>query len=143
MVRALRERLIAALAAIVGAVILVTGGSDAARATSATLVAAHAPPPVPPTPKVAATRVGARVRITYSFAVWPRNLDRRPVLLLTSVKASEPRYSPYMKRHRISSQKGTPWQPLGLGSAPFKLFAAAYSRLGRSSPTVSTRVTNG
>jgi hypothetical protein len=100
-------------------------------------------PAAPPKPTVAATRVEDRVRISYSFSVWPRAADRRPVMLLTAVKASEPRYSPYMKRHRISTRKGIVWQPLGLGSAPFKLYAAAYSRTGRSSPTVSTRVRNG
>jgi hypothetical protein len=32
------------------------------------------------------------------------------------------------------------WQPLGLGKAPFKLYAAAYSREGRSSKTVTVRI---
>lgn len=100
-------------------------------------------PPMPPKPTVAATRVGKRVRISYSFAVWPSDADRRPVQLITAVQSSGSRSGPLHKEHRISARRGVVWQLLGLGSPPFKLYAAAYSRLGRSSPLVSVRVRNG
>jgi len=101
------------------------------------------PAPPPPAPRVVATRRGQRVRIAYSFSVWPKVVAQRPVLLLTSVQSSGTRYAPYMKRHRISTRKGVVWQPLGLGTAPFKLYAAAYSRQGRSSKTVVVPVRPG
>jgi len=98
---------------------------------------------VPPAPSVVAVRTGKRVRIAYSFRVWPRAEAQRIVLLLTAVQSSDPQLPPYMKRHRISTRKGVVWQPLGLGKAPFKLLAAAYSREGRSSRTVTVRVRSG
>jgi len=101
------------------------------------------PRPVPPAPRVVATRIDQRVRIAYSFSVWPKDPDRRPVLLLTAVQSSGTRYAPYMKRHRISKRSGVVWQPLGLGTAPFKLYAAAYSQQGRSSKTVLVPVRPG
>lgn len=60
----------------------------------------------PPAPQIVATRAGKRVRIAYSFPVWP-NDSRRPVMLLTSVQSSGPRYAPFMKRHRFRS--GPEW----------------------------------
>lgn len=83
------------------------------------------------------------MRIAYSFPVWPKAEAQRPVLLLTAVQSSELRYAPFMKRHQISVRKGVVWQPLGLGKGPFKLYAAAYSRQGRSSKTVMVRVRSG
>jgi hypothetical protein len=100
-------------------------------------------PPRPPAPTVVATRVGKRVRVAYSFSVWPRNSDRRPIMLLTAVQAANPRYTPFTKRHRITARRGVVTQPLGLGPAPFKLHAAAYSKAGRSSKTVTVRVGTG
>jgi hypothetical protein len=97
----------------------------------------------PPAPKVSATRVGQRVRIAYSFPSWPKGADRRPVMLLAVVKSSEARYAPLMRRHRISTRKGTVSQPLGIGKGPYKVYAAAYSRTGRSSATVMARVKAG
>ena len=97
----------------------------------------------PPAPKIRATRVGKRVRVAYSFRVWPSNHARRPVVLLTSVKSSGTRFAPYMKRHGISTRTGVVYQPLGLGRAPFTLYAAAYSRQGASSASVKVRVSNG
>ncbi len=97
-------------------------------------------PARPPAPKIVATRTEKRVRIAYSFAVWPSNPERRPVTLITSVQPSERRFSPLVHRYRVTARSGTYTRPLGLGSPPFKLFAAAYSRQGRSSTTVMVRV---
>jgi hypothetical protein len=65
------------------------------------------------------------------------------VMLLAVVKSSEARYAPLMRRHRISTRKGTVSQPLGIGKGPYKVYAAAYSRTGRSSATVMARVKAG
>ena len=97
----------------------------------------------PPAPRIVAMRIGKRVRVAYSFSVWPADPARRPVTLITSVLGSARRDSPLTDRHRISSRKGSYYRPLGLGKAPFKLFAAAYSREGRSSPTVTVHVRGG
>jgi hypothetical protein len=96
----------------------------------------------PPAPKVVATRVGKRVRVSYSFSVWPTG-PRRPATLITSVQPSEGRFAPLVHRHRLTARKGTFMRPLGLGSAPYKLVAAAYSNTGRSSPLVMARVRTG
>lgn len=120
--------------------VLVAAGAGATDQSVAMRIHRDALPPVPPAPNVAATRADSRVRITYLFSVWPNDLNRRPVMLLTAVQSSGTRYTPYAQRHAISKQRGVVWQPLGLGKAPFKLFAAAYSRLGRSSVTVTVRV---
>ena len=140
--RSLRLCVVASLAALVG-VPATPAATGAAGSPAAVLLGRQTIPPVPPKPTVVATRVGKRVRISYSFAVWPSDADRRPVVLLTAVQSSGTRYAPFMKRHSISARTGLVWQPLGLGDAPFKLYAAAYSRLGRSSPTVSVRVRQG
>ena len=134
--------LVVSVSVVVGALgtAVATG---AARLPSSASLQAQTLPPIPPKPTVAATRVGKRVRISYSFAVWPSNADRRPVQLITAVQSSGTRYGPLHKEHRISARRGVVWQPLGLGRPPFKLYAASYSRLGRSSPTVSVRVRNG
>jgi hypothetical protein len=137
-----RLLLIVALAIIVGA-LGTAAATGAARSPSSASHAEQTLPPTPPKPTVAATRVGKRVRISYSFAAWPTDADRRPVQLITAVQSSGTRYGPLHKEHRISARKGVVWQPLGLGSPPFKLYAASYSRLGRSSPTVLVRVRNG
>lgn len=141
MTRSLRPIVVAALAVLVA--MLATAAANAAERSPAAALERQALPLVPPKPAVSATRVGKRVRISYSFAVWPSDPDRRPVMLLTAVQSSGTRYAPFMKRHRIATRKGLVSQPLGLGNAPFKLFAAAYSRLGRSSPTVSVRIRQG
>jgi hypothetical protein len=106
-----------------------TGGSSASAGS-------------PPAPRIVATRVRDRVRIAYRFASWPRG-ENRPAMLLTAVQSSGTRYSPYMKRHRISARSGVVYQPLGLGKAPFKLHAASYSRDGTSSKTITVRVRGG
>jgi hypothetical protein len=132
----------ASVASLAVALVAITAAAGAEQVPSVALLDLQTLPPVPPKPTIAATRFGKRVRISYSFAIWPSDPDRRPVMLLTAVQSSGTRYSPYTKRHRISTRKGVVWQPLGLGSAPFKLHAAAYSRF-RSSPTVTVPVRNG
>lgn len=132
----------ASLASLAALLVATSAALGAEQLPSVALLDRQALPPVPPKPTISATRVGKRVRISYSFAVWPSDPDRRPVMLLTAVQSSGTRYVPLMKRHRISTRKGVVWQPLGLGSAPFKLYAAAYSRF-RSSPTVTVPVRNG
>lgn len=125
------------------AAILVATANGAGSVQTNAVLDRQTLPPAPPKPKVSGTRIGERVRVTYSFATWPKAADRRPVMLLTVVRSSDPRKSGLMRRHRISTRKGVVWQPLGLGGAPFRLYAAAYSRTGRSSPTVSAPVRNG
>jgi hypothetical protein len=96
-----------------------------------------------PTPEVTASRVGKRVRISYNFLKWPTTKGRRVVVLLTSVQSAGNRYAPFFKRHRISARRGVVWQPLGMGNAPFKLHAAAYSEGGASSRTVTVKISGG
>lgn len=132
----------ASLASLAAIFIATSAAIGAEQLPSAALLDRQALPPVPPKPTISATRVGKRVRISYSFAVWPSDRDRRPVMLLTAVQSSGTRYGPLHREHNISKRRGVVWQPLGLGSAPFKLYASAYSRL-RGSPTVMVPVRNG
>ncbi len=115
-------------------VLVVTPGTSGARPGYSAVV--------PPAPSIVATRVGQRVRIAYSFRVWPTTPARRIVSLLTAVQSSGPRYGPLHKQHRIRTRSGVVWQPLGLGRGPFMLYAAAYTREG-SSRTVKVRVRGG
>lgn len=139
MARSWRITLVASLVGV-PLVLVAAGAAWAGGQPFSALLDRQTLPPPPPKPTVTATRIEKRVRIVYSFSVWPRDADRRPVVLLTAIQSSGTRYAPYMERHAISKRSGVVWQPLGLGSAPFELFAAAYSRTGRSSPTVSVRV---
>jgi hypothetical protein len=133
---------VASVASLTAALVASPAATGAEQLPSVALLERQALPPVPPKPRITATRVGKRVRISYSFAVWPSDPDRRPVQLITAVQSSGTRYGPLHKEHRITKRRGVVWQPLGLGSAPFKLHAAAYSRF-RSSPTVTVLVRNG
>jgi hypothetical protein len=142
MSREVRLCVLASIASLAAALVATTPAAGGERFPSVALLDRQALPPVPPKPRVTATRVGKRVRISYSFAVWPSDPDRRPVMLLTAVQSSGTRYGPLHKEHRISKRTGVVWQPLGLGRAPFKLHAAAYSRF-RSSPRVTVPVRNG
>ena len=94
----------------------------------------------PPAPRIKATRVGARVRVQYSFDVWPGDLKRRPVTLVVSAQSRGKRFAPFMKIHRIRTRRGIISQPLGLGKAPFRVLVAAYTREGVSSATVTVEV---
>jgi hypothetical protein len=133
---------VASVASLAAALVATTSAAGAEQLPSVALLDRQTLPPVPPKPTISATRFGKRVRISYSFGSWPSDPDRRPVMLLTAVQSSGTRYGPLHKEHKISKRRGVVWQPLGLGSAPFKLHAAAYSRF-RSSPTVTVRVRNG
>jgi hypothetical protein len=97
----------------------------------------------PPAPRIVATRVGRRVRVAYTFSVWPADPARRPAMLLTSVVGSGTGDTPLTHRRRISTRKGVYYRPLGIGKSPYRLFVAAYTREGRSSPTVRFRVRSG
>lgn len=98
----------------------------------------HIPPP-PPTPTISATRRGRTMFISYRFRSWPVG-DRRPRVLLTSVKSVESRYLPYTVQTAISRRSGVVTQPTGLGRGPFTVLASAYSRTGRRSRVVRTVV---
>ena len=97
----------------------------------------------PSAPKIVAKRIGKMVKVTYSFAVWSRDMSRRPATLITSVQPRETRFAPLVHRYRIIRRSGSYARPLGLGTAPYKLTAAAYTKQGRSSARVVVRVRGG
>lgn len=143
-------RIVVAVVALVALAAVAQASGAADRGASTTPGAATSygsltidPRPVPPAPRVVATRIEQRVRIAYSFSVWPSAAERRPVVLLTAVQSSGTRYGPLHKEHNISKRSGVVSQQLGLGNAPFKLYAAAYSQQGRSSKTVVVPVWPG
>lgn len=141
----LSSRPLAAALAIV--VLLVLAASvaevEASRLPSTAVLGRQALPAIPPKPTIRGAIVGKRVRIAYSFSTWPSDPNRQPVQLITAVQASEARYAPYVKQHMITARHGTVWQPLGLGTAPFTLRAAAYARTGRRSPIVIVHLRGG
>lgn len=93
--------------------------------------------PVPPAPKITASRIGKRVKIAYRFATWPSALSRRPVMLVTTVLSRDyPKVSAISFRHRIRTRRGSVTQPLGIGRPPFRLVATAFSSQGRRSKAV-------
>lgn len=90
----------------------------------------------PAAPIIRARRVGSRAVITYRFPTFPRGA-RHPTMIATSVKSAGKRYGPLTVWTRVRAPHGRIVQKIGLGRAPFRVLASAFSRGGGRSRIVS------
>jgi hypothetical protein len=107
-----------------------------AGASSRALTATKSAVPTPPAPVVGARRDGDRVIIRYRFPEWPSSRARKPVELITSVDPAGNKYPPLTFRWRVTSRAGRVSQPLGLGTAPFRVLVSAMASSGARSRAV-------
>lgn len=91
----------------------------------------------PPIPAVRARLANGRAVIDYVFRTFPRQRERRPWQLLTSVVSRDKTYPPFTVRTLIRARSGRVRQRLSSGPPPYRLLVSVRAATGNRSRVIS------